>query len=464
MRVLAALLLAAAASGTIAAQSATPLATFDEAWAIINRTYYDPAFKGIDWQGVKDELRPAAAGARTPGELRAVIGRMLDRLGESHFAVLPQFADATETGNLGGDPPAQGAFGAGSPGFDVRPHDNALLITRIDAGTPAYRAGLRAGDLVTVVDGVAVSALAARLPADLEPRVRALEVWRASMMRLRGPAGSRAEVTVRSPRGAPRAAAFERVDEPGRAINLGNLPPLMLRVDAEAAETPSGAAAGVIGFNVWMAAADAPFAEAVDRFRGARGIVIDLRGNPGGLAGMIMGISGHFFAERTALGTMKMRTSELTFFANPRASRPDGTAVAPFTGPVAILVDGLTGSASECFAGGMQAVGRARVFGETTMGQALPASFTKLPNGDTLLHAIADFVTADGTRLEGRGVVPDQAVPLDPAALAEGQDPVLGAALAWIDASERRGAQGSPRANEPGGVQGPPPESLNTQR
>lgn len=207
----------------------------------------------------------------------------------------------------------------------------------------------------------------------------------------------------------------------------------MLRVDAESVETPSGAAAGVIGFNVWMAAADAPFAEAVDRFRSARGIVIDLRGNPGGLAGMIMGISGHFFAERTALGTMKLRASELTFFANPRASRPDGSVVAPFAGPVAILVDGLTGSASECFAGGMQAVGRARVFGETTMGQALPASFTRLPNGDTLLHAIADFVTADGTRLEGRGVVPDEVVPLDAAALAQGRDPVLGAALAWID-------------------------------
>ncbi len=67
------------------------------------------------------------------------------------------------------------------------------------------------------------------------------------------------------------------------------------------------------------------------------------------------------------------------------------------------------------------------------MGQALPAAFTRLPNGDTLLHAVADFVTADGTRLEGRGVVPDEAVRVDAAALAGGRDPVLAAALAWID-------------------------------
>jgi carboxyl-terminal processing protease len=148
---------------------------------------------------------------------------------------------------------------------------------------------------------------------------------------------------------------------------------------------------------------------------------------------MIMGISGHFFDTPVSLGTMKTRERPLSFFANPRVSRPDGTRVEPFTGKVAILVDGLTGSASECFAGGMQALKRARVFGETTMGQALPASFTRLPNGDTLLHAIADFVTADGTRLEGRGVVPDEEVKLTAASLADGRDPVLAAALAWID-------------------------------
>ena len=50
-----------------------------------------------------------------------------------------------------------------------------------------------------------------------------------------------------------------------------------------------------------------------------------------------------------------------------------------------------------------------------------------------LLHAIADFVTADGTRLEGKGVVPDEIVKMDRKALAEGRDPVLAAALAWID-------------------------------
>lgn len=429
--------LAAIAAAALAlgapAQTRVPLAlqTFDAAWSIINTTYYDASFRGVDWNAVRDEFRPRAERAATAAELRATIEQMMERLGESHFAVLPQFEDAAEH---------DGVDRSGAPGFDVRPDGDALIVTRVIAGSPAA-AGVRAGDRILSIAGTSAASLGARLPAILEPRMRALEIWRAAMMRLRGPIGSRVELGLQSPSGQARTATIERMGEPGDTVLLGNLPPLKLDVEARAAETPSGAPAGIVRFNIWMAGADAPIAAAVDRFRGARGIVIDLRGNPGGLAGMLMGISGHFFADKTELGRMKTRTnpSGLIFFANPRRSTSDGRTVEPYAGPVAILVDGLTGSASECFAGGMQSVGRARIFGETSMGQALPASFTRLPNGDTLLHAIADFVTADGTRLEGRGVVPDEIVKMDRTALSEGRDPVLAAALAWIDRQQAGG-------------------------
>ena len=69
------------------------------------------------------------------------------------------------------------------------------------------------------------------------------------------------------------------------------------------------------------------------------------------------------------------------------------------------------------------------------MGQALPALFNKLPNGDVLIHAYGDFVAADGTGLEGRGVVPDVAVAAR--LLLAGKDETLEAALDWI--AGRRG-------------------------
>src|SRR4029079_12447261 len=132
---------------------------------------------------------------------------------------------------------------------------------------------------------------------------------------------------------------------------------------------------------------------------------------------------------------------------NSPATAPGGSAGGergePYRGPVAILVDGLTGSASECFSGGMQSMGRGRVFGQSSMGQALPARFDRLPNGDVLIHAWGDFVTGTGVRIEGRGVIPDQAAPLTRQALLDGHDPALEAALAWIDTASKKTATSS---------------------
>ena len=241
---------------------------------------------------------------------------------------------------------------------------------------------------------------------------------------LRGPSGSRVDVTFEDGSGAPIALSLERHAEAGQAVTVGNLPTMFVRVEATKKQTPAGGTVGVIGFNVWMTAVDAQFQAAVDEFRQADGIVIDLRGNPGGLAAMMMGISGHFVSEPKTLGVMKTRQSkELRFPANPRLVNARGEKVEAFAGPLAILVDSMSGSASECFAGGMQSIGRARIFGQPSMGQALPALFDRLPNGDVLIHAYGDFVTSDGTRLEGRGVIPDEIQPLDRQELLAGAGP-----------------------------------------
>ena len=103
-------------------------------------------------------------------------------------------------------------------------------------------------------------------------------------------------------------------------MTVGSLPTMFVRVTSSAARRrPADGKAGVIGFNVWMAAVDREF-QTRDGSSSARadGIVIDLRGNPGGLAAMMMGIAGHFIRERDTLGVMKTKDSELRFNANPR--------------------------------------------------------------------------------------------------------------------------------------------------
>jgi carboxyl-terminal processing protease len=410
-----------------AAQVTVPkgLETFDAVWTIVRDTHFDRSFNGIDWDAARSEFRPKAAAAATPSELRQVLHSMLGRLGQSHFSVIPATA-AAGTG---------GAAGSATTGLDVRIVGGDVLVTAVQAGSGAARAGVRPGWQLMAVGPRPVAELLEKLQGTPNERVRALEAWRALQDRLRGSDGSVVSLTFEDGAGATVIKEITRWEQQGQAVTVGNLPTMYVNVTTEKHQTPAGHTAGVIGFNVWMAAVDRPFQLAMDEYRQAAGIVIDLRGNPGGLAAMMMGIAGHFMAEPKSLGTMKSRDNELKFTVNPRLVSAAGERVKTFEGPVAILVDGLSASASECFTGGMQSLGRVRVFGEQTMGAALPSQFDKLPNGDVFIHATADFMTADGTRLEGRGVIPDVVVPLKRAELLAGRDAALQTALAWIDSA-----------------------------
>jgi carboxyl-terminal processing protease len=397
--------------------------TFDAVWKIVKDGHFDPAFDVAKWERLGVELRPKAVDARTPGEFRAVLADMLGRLGLSHFAVIPSTPDS----------PGDSVDLTGQPGFDVRMIDRQLVVSSVDADGGAAAAGIHAGWIVQSIGATAVSETLAPITARVPERLAQLQAWRLAVPRLRGPSGSSVDVTFVDGAGATVTKSIERRRESGQPVTVGSLPTMYVRVSSSLKATPGGGTAGVIGFNVWMTAVDPEFQKAIDRFRSADGVVIDLRGNPGGLAAMIMGLAGHFMTERATLGVMKTRDSEMKFPANPRLVNGAGDRVEPYTGPVAILVDGMTGSASECFSGGLQSLGRARVFGQTSMGQALPALFDRLPNGDVLIHAWGDFVTGTGVRIEGRGVVPDEPVALSRAELLAGRDAPLEGALAWID-------------------------------
>ena len=415
-----------------AASAQVPLGveTFDAAWRIVRDTHFDTTFNGVDWEATRSELRPRAEAAKTTSELRGVIGSMLGRLGQSHFAIVPASADPSETA---------GTVGEADPGFDVRLIGDDLVVTDVDPGRGGAQAGVRPGWKLLSVAGKPMADALRTLPQSADHRLRGLQAWRIAQSRLRGSEGSTVELRFDDGKSADGIkVAVERQREQGVPVKVGSLPQMYVRVIEDSMKTPGGRTAGLIGFNVWMAAVNAPFALAVDKHRGADGIIVDLRGNPGGLAAMIMGLSGHFVPERKVLGVMKTRDNTLEFKANPRTVDTTGKPVDVYGGPVAILVDAMSGSASECFTGGMQSLGRVRVFGQTTMGQALPALFDKLPNGDVMIHAYADFVTGDGTRLEGRGVIPDEPTPLTREDLLAGRDRALEAALAWIDSAGRK--------------------------
>jgi len=208
----------------------------------------------------------------------------------------------------------------------------------------------------------------------------------------------------------------------GELAGFGNLPPQ--RVWFEFRKIGN---TGVIRFNEFL---DLPrlmpaFGKAVEECGKCDGLIIDIRGNPGGIGGMAMGMAGWLTdRQNLQLGTMYMRGATLKFFINPRADA--------YTGPLAILVDGTSASTSEIFAGGLQDLHRARVFGTRTAGAALPSVFTRLPDGDGFQYAVANYISEGGRALEGNGVTPDVEVRLTRESLLAGRDAVADAALEWI--------------------------------
>ncbi len=406
------------------------LATFDSAWSRIHHTYYDPTFRGLDWAGVRQELRPRVEAVTTTRELRRVINEMLDRIGDSHFALIPQeSADALDP-----EAPRAEAGGMGDPGLEVRVVEGQVLVSRVEPGSPAEQTGVRAGWIVEAVGERQTARwleALAQMSGEPEQITAKVEIVARVAALLRGDPGSTVPVRFLDGQDRPVTLDLARRHTPGEPVRFGNLPTFLAALEHERLEGEGGCV-GVIRFNIWMPSIGAPFEQAMQELRDCAGIVLDLRGNPGGVGGMVMGIAGYVLEEVVPLGVMKTRQGELRFVSNPRRADSAGRPVRPYAGRLAILTDPMSMSTSEVFAAGMQGIGRARVFGETSGGQALPAMMVRLPNQDMLLHAIADFTAPDGTRIEGRGVVPDEQLPLRREQLLAGRDAPLEAAVRWI--------------------------------
>lgn len=404
------------------------LLTFDSAWSRVAHSHYDTAFGGVDWAGVRAELRPRAEQAATLGDLRRVLDEMLSRLGESHYGLIPR-----ELTDVLQDSPTGAASISGAAGLAVRLAGDDLVVWRVEDDGAAAAAGIRTGWTLLSVDGRPTAPRLERLQAlpEAEQRTARTRMLYQANADLSGQVGQRLRLRLRD--GSGREVNQNLVLRParGQIVQHGHLPPAIAILEHEILPTDAGCV-GVIRMNVWFGPLAAPFDRAVDAMRHCDGVVIDLRGNPGGVAGMVMGTAGHFLTDTLTLGIMRMRGTELRFKANPRRVRHDGELVEPFSGSLAILTDEMSASTSEFFAAGLQAVGRARVFGTPTAGQALPALLLRLPTGDVMMHVVADFTGPGGVRIEGKGVLPDVAAVSSRQDLLEQSDVPLRAALEWI--------------------------------
>ncbi|HEY0461418.1 MAG TPA: S41 family peptidase, partial [Pyrinomonadaceae bacterium] len=164
---------------------------------------------------------------------------------------------------------------------------------------------------------------------------------------------------------------------------------------------------------------------AIESMKDAPGIIVDLRGNGGGDDDVALAMANMFFERETQLMITRTRKGD-DFYYKAKAAKN------AYRGKIVILLDELSGSASEQFAAGMQETGRAFVIGKTSEGEDLDADAIELPNGNLLLYPYGQPRTPKGVVIEGRGVIPNKEVNLTRAELLAGKDAQLEAAIAYI--------------------------------
>lgn len=394
------------------------LQSFDYIWRTIRDQHFDPTLGGVDWQAAYEELRPKVENAHSQEEARAAMRALIAKLNQSHFNIIAREAYA----NI--DSPARKGDKGGSLGISVRVLDGEAVVVKVLPEGAASRAGVRPGWIVKLIEGFDVKSLFPAIEQEFAENPRKeFYLARSVESRLAGAIGDTLRVWFIDENDIEVEKSIVLEEEQGKKVVFGNFPPFYLRTESKIVAEK----VGYFSFSVFFDPLTLmpAFDSAIQSFFDLPGLIIDIRGNPGGIGAIPMGMAGWFIEEKNKdLGTMRTRSNTLRFVVNPRART--------YRGKVAILVDGCSGSSAEIFAGGIQGYPGVKIFGTRTMGATLPSTAERLPNGDGFQYAMASYIARDGTELEGRGVFPDIEVTLSRDALLDGKDPVIERAIDWI--------------------------------
>ena len=287
-------------------------------------------------------------------------------------------------------------------GVSVRAEDaikRGLRVLKVYAGSPAKRAGIRAGDLILRVDG-------------RPTRGQSTDEVTA---RIRGPENS----TVRLTFGAGKRRTTARVAR--EAVDLPVVETRMLR--------SGGRKIAYASLASFTSGAHGSLGAGIRRLlgKGAQGVVLDLRDNGGGLLDEAVLVSSIFIPEGTVVTTRGRSKPELVYTATGGAIDPDV--------PVAVLVNGNSASASEIVTGALMDRRRATVVGSATFGKGVFQEVKRLSNGGALDITVGEYFLPSGRNIggggvkQGKGIAPDVAVEDDP---KTGRDEVLRRGVAEV--------------------------------
>ncbi len=260
-------------------------------------------------------------------------------------------------------------------GITISDRDGQPYVVSVIAGTPAEAAGLKADDVIVSIDGVK------RNKWDLDEVVK----------RVRGPEGTTVKLEIiREGQKAPLPFTITRA-----RIDVPNLEQELVGKDV-----------GYVRLYTFNEKSVGDVADAIAALtkKGAKGFVLDLRDNPGGLLDSSVDMLSLFVKDGIAVRVEGRNPSSN---AEYRVSGKTATDA-----PLVVLVNENSASASEIVAGGLQDYARATIVGVKTFGKGSVQQIEELSFGGAIKLTIAHYLTPKGRVIDKKGVVPDVEVPM----------------------------------------------------
>lgn len=269
----------------------------------------------------------------------------------------------------------------GGLGIEITIRDGLLVVVAPMEGSPAAKAGVLPGDIIIKIDG------------KFTKEFSLID----AVQRLRGPKGSPITVSI-SRKGIKRLLDFTIVRD---KIVVNSVKNRYL-----------GEGYGYVRISQFMERTGVDVKNSLDKMRkqakkeGFKGMILDLRNNPGGLLDQAVYVGDLFLKDGVIVYTEgRDQKQEQKYFARERGTEPDY--------PMIVLVNGGSASAAEIVAGALKDHGRALVLGTQTFGKGSVQTITPLRNGGALSLTTALYYTKSGNSIQAKGVTPDIDLPME---------------------------------------------------
>lgn len=355
-------------AGSATAQAPAEFGVFWEAWNIIQKDFYG---------------KLPSSKELTYGAIRGVI----KLLNDPHTVFLEPRTTQQETEQLRGDFEGIGAT--------VNAVNDQIVIVAPLPGSPAEKAGIQAGDIILKV-------------GDTEVRGMALDDVVAL---IRGPKGTQVTLTI---------------------MRLGKSSPLVFTITRSTIQLPSVIARmeenniGYVRLTIFGEKSKDEVANVVKglKDKGARALIFDLRNNPGGYLQSAIDVASQFIKDGVVAYERGKDGVDREFDAAGNGVWTEG--------PLVVLIDKGSASASEIVAGAIRDRKRAILLGDTSFGKGSVQSVHQLSDKSSIHVTIAEWLTPNKTQITGKGLTPNISIPISPEDQKSGNDTQLQAAIKYL--------------------------------